>query len=312
MSAKPNLFIIGAMKSGTTSLHNYLNTHPRIAMSDLKEPGYFVKELSLHKGEQWYLDLFHDASQYVYRGESSTHYTKLPTYQGVAERLFKFCPNARLLYVMRDPFERTVSHYWHMVRDHEGGGESRAIVDAVKQRPDYLAFSDYATQLRPYIALFGRQAIYTLTFEALSRDPNAEVNRIFEWLELDHHTLPLVEVTTKHNSKPKQMVGVAGVGGSLLNRIQYSQTWDHLSKLVPHAAKDWAKKLAYKEVNPINTEAELAALRSLVGETQHRQVEVLSQLLNRDFPEWSLHANTVWREISPARESPAPVVRALS
>ena len=55
---KPNLFIIGAMKSGTTSLHEYLATHPEIAMSREKEPGYFVEELSLGKGEAWYLSLF--------------------------------------------------------------------------------------------------------------------------------------------------------------------------------------------------------------------------------------------------------------
>ena len=52
---RPNLFIIGAMKSGTTSLHEYLDTHPQIAMSQEKEPGYFVEELGLHKGEEWYL-----------------------------------------------------------------------------------------------------------------------------------------------------------------------------------------------------------------------------------------------------------------
>ena len=48
---QPNLFIIGAMKSGTTSLHEYLNTHPQFAMSETKEPGNFVEELALARGE---------------------------------------------------------------------------------------------------------------------------------------------------------------------------------------------------------------------------------------------------------------------
>ncbi|MDA8347687.1 MAG: sulfotransferase, partial [Pseudomonadota bacterium] len=148
---KPNLFIIGAMKSGTTSLHEYLDTHPQIAMSREKEPGYFVEELSLRKGEDWYLSLFEQDARYQYVGESSTHYTKLPLYRGVPERLFRFNPDARLIYIMRDPFDRVISHYWHAVRDVHHGGELRPLLKAVQECPDYLCFSDYAMQLEPYI-----------------------------------------------------------------------------------------------------------------------------------------------------------------
>ena len=87
MSIQVNLFIIGAMKSGTTSLHEYLNEHPQIAMSTEKEPGYFVEELSLDKDNSWYQSLFENTTNELYFGESSTHYAKYPTYDGVAERI---------------------------------------------------------------------------------------------------------------------------------------------------------------------------------------------------------------------------------
>src|SRR5689334_23376690 len=186
MSLKPNLFIVGAMKSGTTSLHNYLDTHPRIAMSVEKEPGYFCKEFgAFNKGEQWYLDLFDQDPQCLYRGESSTHYTKLPVHDGVAARIHAFNPQARLIYIMRDPFERLMSHYWHSVRDIHYGGEVRPLLRAVEKKPDYLAFSDYAMQLEPYFHLFDRRAICTLTFESLLRNPQAELDRICDWLEVE-------------------------------------------------------------------------------------------------------------------------------
>ena len=112
---RPNLFIIGAMKSGTTTLHEYLDSHPQIAMSRIKEPGFFVEELTLRQGEDWYLSLFEQDDRFRYRGESSTHYTKLPVFRGVAERLSRFNPEARLIYIMRNPIERLVSHYWHNI-----------------------------------------------------------------------------------------------------------------------------------------------------------------------------------------------------
>ena len=289
MSGRPNLFIIGAMKSGTTSLHNYLDMHPDIAMSEEKEPGYFVEELSLKRGENWYANLFESDSQYRYRGESSTHYTKLPLYRGVAERIFRFAPDARLIYVMRDPFERAISHYWHAVRDVHHGGELRRMIEAVTRQPsDYLAFSDYAMQLEPYIKLFGGEAIFTLTFESLVRDPQQELNRLFDWLGLPAHSIG--EHSSKaHNQKPENIMGVAGAG--ILNRIQYSGVWDRISPLVPSRLKGWAKALAYKKVDAADSTAELETLRNRIADSQQRQIESLSRLLNRDFPEWN-HAGS--------------------
>jgi hypothetical protein len=308
MAGRPNLFIIGAMKSGTTSLHNYLDMHPDIAMSEEKEPGYFVEELSLKRGESWYASLFESDTRYPYRGESSTHYTKLPLYRGVAERLFRFAPEARLIYVMRDPFERAVSHYWHAVRDVHHGGELRRMIMAVTEQPsDYLAFSDYAMQLEPYIELFGRDALFTLTFESLVRDPQQEINRIFAWLGLQRHSIG-EHSSQAHNQKPANIVGVAGAG--ILNHIQYSGVWDRISPLVPSRLKEWAKALAYKKIDAAARTAELETLRSLIADTQQRHIESLSRLLNRDFPEWTKAGTTTRARSGSAPENVRTAVNA--
>jgi hypothetical protein len=287
---RPNLFVIGAMKSGTTSLHEYLNTHPQIAMSGWKEPAFFVEELTLRRGEDWYLSLFETDEKYRYLGESSTHYTRLPVFQGVVERLYRFNPDARLIYIMRNPLQRLVSHYWHntQIRDFKGGGgEPRPLLKAVREDPQYLAFGDYATQLEPYINRFGRKALYVLTFETLVRDPQRELDHIYQWLGLAPH--PLGDQSAKvHNQRPKGVTGAAGAG--ILYRVRFSNTWHRVAPYFPIWMKAWAKRRAYQPVDEHRVMKDIADLRAEIGDLQRRQIETLRHLLNRDFPEWQIES----------------------
>src|ERR1700690_3655346 len=105
------------MKSGTTTLHELLAYHPQISMSEPKEPCYFIDPnvLKSHWPEMWkrgfwkseeaYLALFQNKSEAIYFGESSTDYSKAPKLDGVVERLAAFNPDARIVYIMRDPVE---------------------------------------------------------------------------------------------------------------------------------------------------------------------------------------------------------------
>lgn len=287
---KPNLFLIGAMKSGTTSLHEYLNAHPQIAMSEWKEPAFFVEELTWRRGEDWYLTLFENDARYRYLGESSTHYTRLPVFQGVAERLHRFNPDARLIYIMRNPFERIVSHYWHntQIRDFKhGGGEPRPLLKAVREDAQYLAFSDYATQLEPYIKLFGRGAVYTLTFETLVQDPQGELDRVYQWLGLPPHSLG-EQGTQAHNQRPKGISAAAGAG--ILYRIRFSNAWHRMAPYFPAWIKELAKRRAYRRVDESQSRDDLARLKVEIGDLQRSQIDRLRHLMNRDFPEWGIES----------------------
>ncbi len=199
------------------------------------------------------------------------------------ERLFRFNPQARLIYIMRNPFDRVVSHYWHALRDAYHGGELRPLLKAVQEDPGYLAFSDYAMQLEPYFERFGRGAVLTLTFEALLEDPQREVDRIYRWLGLPSH--PIGDKSGKaHNQKPNDITAVAGAG--ILNRIQYSTAWDRISPHVPAWIKNLAKKQAYRPVAEQEVERDIPRLREAIAELQRRQIDSLTRLLGRDFPEW--------------------------
>src|ERR1700761_6059402 len=103
-AAMPNLIIIGGLKCGTTSIHHYLGLHPGIQMSKPKELNFFVEELNWDLGLDWYASRFDSA--FKVRGESSPHYTNLPRFRGVPERIKEHVgDDVRLLYMVRDPIK---------------------------------------------------------------------------------------------------------------------------------------------------------------------------------------------------------------
>jgi hypothetical protein len=179
--ALPNLVLIGGLKCGTTSLHHYLNLHPEIAMSRPKELNFFVAELNWDLGPEWYAAHF-DAGAPV-RGETSPHYTGRPRLEGVAERMRELIPDARLVYAVRNPIDRLLSHYLHNVG---GGYESRSL-DAVlaDERSAYFDRSRYAYQLEPYLEAFGRGAIAIVAQDELRADREGTMRELFGFLGVD-------------------------------------------------------------------------------------------------------------------------------
>src|SRR3954465_14378495 len=125
-AAMPNLIIIGGLKCGTTSVHHYLGLHPEIGMSRPKELNFFVEELNWPLGADWYRG--HFTGDERVQGESSPHYTNEPRFAGVAERIHGLLPEARIVYIVRDPIDRMLSHYLHNVA---GGYESRPLEEAL-------------------------------------------------------------------------------------------------------------------------------------------------------------------------------------
>ena len=179
--ALPNLLIIGGLKCGTTSLHHYLNLHPQIAMSRPKELNFFCEELNWELGEGWYRQHF-DPSAPV-RGETSPHYTARPRLEGVARRMAEVVPDARLVYMVRDPLDRILSHYLHNVG---GGYEERPMEEALGRTDSaYVDRSRYAYQLEPYLDAFGPERVQVISREDLRDERAATLRLLFEFLGVD-------------------------------------------------------------------------------------------------------------------------------
>ena len=179
--ALPTFIVIGGMKCGTTSLHRYLDLHPEIGMSDKKELAYFVSEWNWGRGEAWYRAQF-DPRQRV-RGESSPQYTSYPKYPHIPERMHALVPEAKLIYIVRDPIERLVSHYRHNVAS---GRDTRELAEALADPDsDYLARSQYFRQLERYLAFYDARQILIVDQHDLRHQRRETLRTVFRFLGVD-------------------------------------------------------------------------------------------------------------------------------
>jgi len=188
----PNLFIVGVPKGGTTSLWRYLDRHPAIYMSRVKEPNFFLAPDApvAVPTEEEYRQLFAGASTERWLGEASPRYFADPRVPG---RIRRAVPEARILITLRDPVERAWSHYWHNVKF---GVERRSFAEAVVEQlaqparrdsdnpcDTYVPGGMYSGPVRRYLDTFG-DAVFALVFEELRDEPQREVASILEFLGL--------------------------------------------------------------------------------------------------------------------------------
>jgi Sulfotransferase family len=190
----PDLIVIGAMKCGTSALHEYLAAHPAICMARQKEVNFFNgpdcpppgddsswwRTGQWHRGVDWYADQF-DASAPL-RGEASPAYTS-PDSPEAPPRMASVVPEVRLLYLVRDPLDRALSQYAHHRRD---GAEPRDVWEALLD-PDsqYVARSRYFERLRPYLRAFDREQVHVVVRERLLTDRCRELARVYAHVGAD-------------------------------------------------------------------------------------------------------------------------------
>lgn len=187
--------IIGAMKSGTTSLFHHLSSHPEVLPCRVKEPKFFSDEKKWAYGFDWYRSLWdlRDTDQRVAL-EATTDYAKHPAVPSPARRIAEAPGEFRLLYILRNPLDRIESHHTHAF---ERGWTEQPLEDGVVEH--HINVSRYAMQLDRYLEHFEREAILLLDFEDLKRDPLALMQRVCGFLEIDPEH-PFLELDRAHNT----------------------------------------------------------------------------------------------------------------
>lgn len=198
--ALPGAVILGAQKSGTSSLHNYLTQHPGVIAPLRKEVHYF--DLNYSRGERWYRAHFGRVGEPGLNLDSSPYYLYQPA---VPRRLHAVLPDARLIVLLRDPVRRAYSHYWH---ERDKGRETRGFEEAIAAEParigsaqvqledgtlershehqhfSYLARGRYVEQLERWFGQFPRERFLVLRFEDLVKEPLAVLNQSLAFLGL--------------------------------------------------------------------------------------------------------------------------------
>lgn len=198
MSTWPNLFIAGPPRSGTTTLHNWIEQHPDVAMSRIKEPHFFSgiefpeiqqKVLQVTQDKDAYLDLFQTSHHVSIKGESSSHYLADPD---APERIHAMIPNARIIVILRDPIQRAYSHYLLYGRRGKEISFSQVIRSCIERMPPYdeLVYNIvdqgcYFKHLQRYYKWFSKEQILTLSFPLLHENPENLLEQICEFLGVD-------------------------------------------------------------------------------------------------------------------------------
>jgi hypothetical protein len=176
----PDVVIAGAARSGTSYLAARLSSHPAIDGGAVKEPDYFSKYLA--RGTEWYDGLFGTRRDGVLRLDASMSYT-VPQYPHALDRLADAAPHAYVIYAVRDPLLRAVSHY-RLLRHYFNAEEQQDFGSAIRNNPVYLGASDYSRWLPELYAHWPRERVLVAPFSITTRG-NELPDFIFDQLGLD-------------------------------------------------------------------------------------------------------------------------------
>lgn len=213
---KPNLFIVGQPKSGTTALHQFLGQHPDIYMSSIKEPHFFCADFHLEsdraygkqrffdfRSESAYLQLFAKAKGVKIAGESSTNYLYS---QVAAEKIHNFNPDAKIIIILREPAKFLYSlhsHYVKFTEENEPDFLTALALESDRRQekstscrvtsPSYLYYSQrikYSQQIQRYLNRFKSNQIKIIIFEDFKSENERVFREILEFLGVDPNFTP--------------------------------------------------------------------------------------------------------------------------
>ena len=206
----PDFFVIGVVRSGTTSLYHYLDEHPCITKSAYDELGFF--DDNYHLGLNWYRSMFPTKS---HKEKIIKKFGKFLTYDVTpfyiynkisVERIFKAFPNSKIIAVLRNPIDRAYSNYFlgdqkeSFEKTIEREKEELKRISAMDHEGYYkftrnslLARGFYAEQLKSWFKVFPKERILIIKSEDLSSDSQKILNEIFQFLELPQHNIEKLE-----------------------------------------------------------------------------------------------------------------------
>lgn len=275
--ALPNLIVIGAQKCGTSGLHYYLSLHPEVSMSTPKELNFFIAERNFPRGLDWYSRHFDPAARC--RGESSPNYTAYPQHLGVPERMAAAVPDARLVYIVRDPVERIAAHWVHnYAKRREKGGLRETLLHP---NTSYVSRSKYHMQLQRYLEHFDASQILVLDQRELRDERMPTLRRLFEFVGVDaSFEHPKFEQVRHSTSRKKRATRF----GMRVQRASRTRT----GRRVPRRA--WlAMDVALPLSRPIDRPEGVAeALGDEVLEVLRQDAELLREQTGKPFDYWSV------------------------
>lgn len=303
-SVLPNFLIVGAAKAGTTSLHRYLNEHPRIFLSEKKEPLFFVKEmLNAQDKDPWmqqiirdypngrahvnsweeYLQLFAGVEKQKAIGEASATY--LYYHEKAIPEIRKKLGDVRIIIVLRDPIKKVLSHYKYLKR---GQSEPLGITEAVRAEEQrladgycslyqYKAQCLYTFQVKAYMSFFSK--VKVVLSEDLKKDTDKTVGDIHDFLEVERRPLDASEKFNVSNYAPKSQK----IQHIVNFRPVKSFRKNVLSKVAPALYEKMRSKVKKANAEDFSMPEKL---RQELRDYFKEDVKQLESLIQRDLSHW--------------------------
>lgn len=294
----PNFLIIGAAKSGTTSLYHYLKQHPQIYMSPIKEPRFFAfdgmkvdfcgpRDENLNRGTiteiEAYRALFQAVSNELAIGEASPIYIYNSRAPG---RIKHYIPNVKLIAILRNPAERAYSSFTGLIRD--GREPLTDFAEALRQEETrasnnwsffwhYKKRGFYYIQLKRYFDLFNREQIKIYLYEDFRDNSLGILKDIFRFLDVDDTFVP--DVSLKHN--------VSGIPRNRAIHIflaKPNSIKSILERIIPERLR-WRMRLGLIHRNLIKTPLRSDVRKHLVQDYRE-DILKLQDLIQRDLSRW--------------------------
>lgn len=218
---KPDFFIVGAPKSGTTALYHYLKLHPDVFLSEVKEPHFFGADLYFKKiwynnDERQYLSYFEGVKNEKRVGEASTSYLYSLR---AAEEIKKFSPKADIIIILRNPPDMMYSLHSEMLFDcrediqdfkqalEAGKRDKKKNISRRKNKRKWLYYRDaakYSGQVKRYLDIFGPQKVHIIIFDDFIKDTEREYAKVLEFLKVDKIKIDFNKINTDTNTNPNK------------------------------------------------------------------------------------------------------------
>lgn len=220
MIRKPNLFILGAQKSGTTWLHQALNEHPEIYLSEKKEIHFFNTKSNFIKGFDYYLNHFSSAKSEKYIGESTPNYLWVSNYKpeylnrgcnpkfmsAIPKRIKKFLgEDLKFIVLLRDPVERAISAFYHHLKFDNRIDLNKPFEESIKDF-GIAQMGFYAEHLKTYFKHFDSKKFIVFNYEEFFENPKIGLNKTLTFLSLPNSFDFSILNRSIHSSKKKMKI----------------------------------------------------------------------------------------------------------
>ena len=288
MKPKVDFFIVGAAKAGTTSLYSYLNKHPEIEMSTIKEPNYFSNEFiekqSLYykkesiKSLKKYHSLYSDTKNLI-RGEASVSYL---FYEKVPKKIFKYNSRSKVIIMLRNPSDRAYSHY---LMDKRLGFVRESFENIVHKKSthknsalfyqQYIELGQYSFQIKNYFDVFSKKNILIVDYDDFIYNSSEVLNKVCVFLNVENRSFSNTnKVYNKYTNASNKLVKV-------LYTFRFLR--EFIGNFFSESLKIKIQALFFTDEKKPTLNSEI---QIYLKEYYKVELEKLSKLLNQNYSKW--------------------------